>query len=229
MFTAFLLALREAFEASLVVGIILVELARTDRRNLNKYVHTGIGVGAAVCILLGVPLFLTVGSFRNNSILEGIIMLFAALFIVYIPFWLHRNTDKEQISKKLGQNIGTLSLFLLAFFSVFREGMELVVFILAEARKSAYDVSLGVILGIAIAVLLTIVLFKTSLKLNISAVFTVLGLILIYWGGSLFSEGWAHLFEIPSTLVMALQIIFILGALVLLYQRNIRQKLKKAA
>jgi len=50
LLSAFLIALREGVEAALVVGIILVYLARTGRSQLVRYVWTGVGLAAALSL-----------------------------------------------------------------------------------------------------------------------------------------------------------------------------------
>ncbi len=50
MLSAFLIALREGVEASLVVGIILVYLARTGRSQLARFVWYGVAAAAALSL-----------------------------------------------------------------------------------------------------------------------------------------------------------------------------------
>ena len=56
MFSAFLIALREGVEASLVVGIILVYLSRTGRQQLAKFVWYGVAAAAALSLAVAVAL-----------------------------------------------------------------------------------------------------------------------------------------------------------------------------
>ena len=56
MLSAFLIALREGVEASLVVGIILVYLARTSRTHLVRFVWYGVAAAAALSLAVAVAL-----------------------------------------------------------------------------------------------------------------------------------------------------------------------------
>ena len=56
MLPAFLIALREGVEASLVVGIILVYLSRTGRSHLARFVWFGVAAAAALSLAVAIAL-----------------------------------------------------------------------------------------------------------------------------------------------------------------------------
>jgi len=73
--SAFLIALREGVEASLIVGIILVYLARTNRTHLVRFVWAG--VAAAVALSLAVAVALERFNISEDGF-EGLLLLVAA-------------------------------------------------------------------------------------------------------------------------------------------------------
>ncbi len=50
---AFVITLREGFEAALVVGIVLACLAKAQQMSLQKWVYGGIGAGLGASVLVG--------------------------------------------------------------------------------------------------------------------------------------------------------------------------------
>src|SRR5258707_10938574 len=86
--SAFLLALREGVEASLVVGIILVYLSRTGRGQLARFAWYG--VAAAAALSLGVAVALE--RFRiSEDGFEGLLLLVASLVVVQKIVWSNRD------------------------------------------------------------------------------------------------------------------------------------------
>ena len=100
MLSAFLLALREGVEASLVVGIILVYLSRTGRGRLVRFVWYG--VAAAAALSLGVAVALQ--RFRiSEDGFEGLMLLIASLFVITMILWMNRVARhlKKEIEQKV--------------------------------------------------------------------------------------------------------------------------------
>src|SRR5439155_26778908 len=87
LLSAFLIALREGVEAALVVGIILVYLARTGRSQLARYVWSGVALAAALCLAVSLAL----DHWRiNGGGFEGLLLLVAAVFVMSMIVWLKR-------------------------------------------------------------------------------------------------------------------------------------------
>ena len=130
MLSAFLIALREGVEASLVVGIILVYLSRTGRAHLARFAWYG--VAAAVALSLGIAIALERFQISEDGF-EGVMLLVAAAFVVTMIVWMNRvarHLKKEIESKveayaaKAGDAAGW-GIFLFVFLMVVREGAEL--------------------------------------------------------------------------------------------------------
>ena len=87
MLAALLIALREGVEAALVVGIILVYLARTGRSQLTRFVWCG--VAAAAALSLGVAILLERWQISEDGY-EGVMYLVAAVFVITMIRWMNR-------------------------------------------------------------------------------------------------------------------------------------------
>lgn len=192
-----ILSLRESLEAVLIVGIILSTLTQQHKEKLKPYVYGGSLAGLLISLIGGIVLFNSAQSLEEETleIVEGIMMLLASGLIAYFVVWLsQQSTDySSSIAKNVSKASTGFGLALLAFFAILREGLELVVFTLANLNSQATDVALGTILGVVIAVIIAIIIFKFSIKLNLNWIFKILGLVLIAIGANLLAEGLVEL------------------------------------
>ena len=185
MLSAFLIALREGVEAALVVGIILVYLARTGRSQLARYVWGG--VAAAVALSLAVAIALERFNISEDGF-EGLLLLVAALFVVSMVVWMNRIARhlKKEIEDKIesyAARVGTAAgwgIGLFVFLMVLREGAELALILRAvELSTEGLQTWIGTLAGIAVAIMVGLFFFKGTLKVPLHRFFAVTSAILI--------------------------------------------------
>ena len=185
MLSAFLIALREGVEAALVVGIILVYLARTGRSHLARYVWGG--VVAATALSLGIAIALERFSVNEDGF-EGLLLLVASFFVVTVIIWMNRIARhlRTEIEGKL-EDYATRSgaaagwgIALFVFLMVVREGVELALILRAvELSTEGLQTWIGTSAGIAAAVAVGVLFFKGTLKIPLHRFFKVTSAILI--------------------------------------------------
>src|ERR1044072_2844224 len=97
--------LREGFEASLIVGIILAFLNRTGRREAFVPVWIGEGFALLLSTLSAAIIFLLVAELVGTSemIFEGTAMLIAAGLLTWMIFWMR--SQARFIKKELEEQI----------------------------------------------------------------------------------------------------------------------------
>ena len=208
MLSAFLIALREGVEASLIVGIILVYLSRTNRKHLARYVWGG--VAAAVALSLAVAIALDRFNISEDGF-EGLLLLVAAFFVVTMILWMNkvaRHLKKEIEAKveayatRAGSAAGW-GLGLFVFLMVVREGAELALILRAvELSTEGLQTWIGTIAGIGAAVAVGLFFFKGTLKVPLHRFFAVTSAILILVAVQLAVTGMHELSEarwIPSS------------------------------
>ncbi len=185
MLSAFLIALREGVEASLVVGIILVYLSRTGRAHLTRFAWYG--VAAAVALSLGVAIALERWQISEDGF-EGVLLLVAAAFVITMIVWMNRVARhlKKEIEQKVeeyavraGKAAGW-GIFLFVFLMVVREGAELALILRAvELSTEGLQTWIGTIVGIAAAVAVGVFFFKGTLRIPLQRFFAATSVILM--------------------------------------------------
>jgi high-affinity iron transporter len=193
VFSSFLIGLREGLEAALIVAILVAYLVRTG--NDRALSRLWIGVGAAVGLSIALGLALTfVGEELGEQAAEafaGVTSLLAVGLITWMIFWMatHARHIKAHLHGELDRAIETsaVAVTMVAFFAVVREGLETAIFLWAGIRASGDGTSavIGALLGLAVAVGLGVLMYRGAVRLNISALFTWTGALLILVAGGI--------------------------------------------
>ena len=211
MLASFLLSLREGLEAALIIGIVLGVLLRLKRTDLNGVVWRGVGLAALLSLIAAIALNLLGMEFegKGEEIFEGVAMLLAAGVLTWMILWMknHSGTLKNEIEAQTNQaalGTGQKALFALAFLAVFREGIELALFLLAaRLTSSPLQTISGALLGLLIAGILGWILFTSTRKLNLRNFFSTTNILLIIFAAGLVGLG-VHEFNeagvIPSVI-----------------------------
>jgi len=232
MFSNLVLAFRESLEAVLIVGIILATLTRQNKQSLKPYVIAGALSGILISILAGAVLFLSAQGLEEETmeLFEGGMMLVASGLIAYFVIWMaHQNQNiSASITSSVSKTSTGLGLAGLAFLGVFREGLELVIFTMANLSTQATDIALGTLSGILLAIIAGFLIFKSTVKLNLGWIFKGLGLVLIYIGAELLEEGLIKLIPSVSAFEDLLFFGYIIVALVIFFKTNLFKVFRKA-
>ncbi len=197
MFASFLLSLREGLEAALIIGIVLGVLVKLKRTDLNAVVWQGVGLAALLSLLAAIALNLLGMEFesKGEEIFEGTAMLLAAGVLTWMILWMqnHGSTLKSEIEAQTNQAAlgnGRKALFALAFLAVFREGIELALFLLAaRLTSSPLQTVFGALLGLISAGILGWILFTSTMRLNLRHFFGATNILLIIFAAGLVGLG----------------------------------------
>ncbi|TLS42856.1 FTR1 family protein [Streptomyces montanus] len=204
MFGNYLIGLREGLEASLVVCILIAYLVKTERRDALKPIWIGIGV--AVALALGFGCALEFGSqeltFEAQEALGGSLSIVAVGLVTWMVFWMRRTARhlKAELHGKLDAalQMGTGALVATAFLAVGREGLETALFVWASVRASSDGTQgplIGVLLGIATAVVLGYLFYRGAVRINLAKFFTWTGGMLVIVAAGVLAYGFHDLQE----------------------------------
>jgi high-affinity iron transporter len=192
-----LVMLREGFEASLIVGIVLAFLNRAGRREAFWPVWLGTLAALAISVAAGAVLFAVGAELegRSESLFEGLGMLAAAALLTWMIFWMRRQarTIRRELEHQVEHALATgsaLALALVAFVAVLREGVETALFLFGSvegANKLVASTSAAV--GLALAILLGYLFYRGSSRLDLRRFFSVTSVVLLLFAGWLVVRG----------------------------------------
>jgi high-affinity iron transporter len=197
MLSTFLIALREGLEAALIVGILVAYVVKTERRFLLAPIWSGVGLALAASLALGGFLTFTSAelSERGEQFFAGTTSFLAVGLVTWMVFWMKRaaKTLRDELHGRVDNALSTgpLALAAAAFFAVAREGLETSLFVYTNFRtvSATSAASIGLILGLTLAVVLGYLIYNRSIRLNLSKFFTVTGVFLIIVAAGVLSYG----------------------------------------
>jgi high-affinity iron transporter len=201
---AFVIVLREAFEASLVLGIVFAFLDKSGQRERHgRAIWLGTASAVLLSILAGAVLFATAGELEGTAeaLYEGIAMLIAACVVTWMVFWMRKQarTIGGALRSQVGHAVasgGGVALAAVAFVAVAREGLETSLFLFVSVGDDGVvPTVVGGALGLAVAVALGVGLYRGSLKLDLRRFFLVTGLLVIAFAAYLLMGAFHELGE----------------------------------
>lgn len=205
-----LILLREGLEALLILVALISALNAARQSQGKKWVYGGVVTGLFASLLGAFLLYKLFPNMAGQSreLIEGAVGVVAVVMMIGVGAWLHSKSSVKAwnrfINTQLKQAVGTgsfVSLFLLSFLAVFREGAETVLFYVGILPAIAMgDFVLGIVLAVLVLALMAWVFLKTSVRLPIAHLFKVLTAIIYAIG-----------FKILGVSILALQLTQVLA------------------
>lgn len=196
--SALVIAMREGIEMALVVGVLLAYLTQVGARGAHRWVW--LGVASAVLVSLGALGLLNAldAEFEGQSeqLFEGTTMVLAAIFLTWMIFWMLRNSRhlkgelQRSVQGVLDSGGMAWGIFLLAFFAVVREGVELALLLFAAPGEGKL---LGSVIGLAVAVGVGVLIYAFGRRIDLRTFFRVTTIILVLFAAGLVAHA-AHEF-----------------------------------
>ena len=181
-FASFAIIFREGLESVLILGAILTYLEASRNTRLKPYVYYGIAAGvAATGVTWVVASYVIEISGANRELIEAIAALSATAVLFYVSFWILNKIEHKKwmefVKAKVWQatTTGSAMVFvMLAFFTIYREGFETVLFYQAMFGFAKYletFVGLGFVLGMASLLAIYFVMRRLGRRLPLRALF----------------------------------------------------------
>ena len=200
---AFLVMLREGVEAAIIVAILLAYLNRIGRRSDSRWIWGGTIAAILVSLAAGIVLWNTVGGLEGEAeeLVEGVIAVIAVGLLTWMIFWMGHQAQnlKGHIQAQVDTAVaagGAAALATIAFVAVVREGIESSLFLIATTvgSESSTVQIIGGILGLATAVVIGILFYAGSSRIDLRAFFRLTGVLIILFAAGLVSKA-VHEFQ----------------------------------
>lgn len=185
---AFIVTLREGFEATLILGLIFAYLSKTGQSaNYGRPVWLGTLGALIASVAIGGVLFLAVGELEGTSekVFEGTATVMAASVLTWMVFWMRRQsrTIGGHLRSQVGDAIATgnvLALTGVAFVAVAREGIETALFLFAATKESgALATVIGGSAGVIVAIGLGVLFYRGAITIDLKKFFAITGMLVI--------------------------------------------------
>jgi high-affinity iron transporter len=197
------IVLREGGEALLIILSLLTLLSKSGHPQQRRWIWLGAIIGLGAALVTAVLLQLLLQQLPlDPEILEGTTALLAAVLLVYVSYWLHQQASlgswKEYIHHQVTAALDSnriLSIALIAFLAVYREGAETLLFFLGIAPAiQTQTLLLGAGLGIGLLILVAVILLQVGGRLPLRPFFRVTSLLIYGLGFKLLGNG-VHAFQ----------------------------------
>jgi len=191
-----IIVFREVLEASLIVGILFTYLNKTGQQTAIIRLWQGVIVALAASLFGSLLFQKLAGGFQGQAekLFEGFVMIIAAFVLGTMIIWMAKNRNiadelEEKASNALeSKNLG-YGIFALAFISVFREGIETILFLYGIMMKQG---GLSIMLSLSggfLGIGLGYMIFVQGRKVPLKTFFNVSSILLIFVAAGMFAYG----------------------------------------
>ncbi|MBA1273171.1 FTR1 family protein [Stutzerimonas azotifigens] len=185
--SALLILLREGVEAILVLAAILAFLRNTGQQAALRSVHIGWGLAVLAGIATwAAAAYLIDVSGAQRELMEGVTALFASAVLLWVGVWMHDRRHvaawQSTLQAQLEGGRGRFGFAMLAFFAVYRELFEVILFyetlwLQAGPAGHAWVIG-GAVAALVLLVGLAWVILRGAQKLPLSTFFSANAILL---------------------------------------------------
>lgn len=199
MGATFVVTLREAFEAALLLGIVYSYLDKIGARASFRFVTTGAALGLLTSVLAGVAVGLLSGPLLDlgPDVIATTVIFVAVALLTWHGWWMrqHARAIRGHVQRRIDDAHASQRLWivgLIAFTGVFREGAETVLFLwglMSQVHVSGVSGTVGGVLGVAVATALGWAIFAGGRRVSLPRFFAITSVLLLLIAAGLFSTG----------------------------------------
>jgi high-affinity iron transporter len=182
--TSFSIIFREGLESALIIGAILTYLQASRNNRFKKHVYYGILIAiAATAATWFVAQYIIEISGANRELIEAVAGLSAVAVLFWVSFWVLNKIETKKwiefVKAKVWKatTTGSVIVFVaLAFFTVYREGFETVLFyqaMLSFAKYMELYVIAGMVVGLAVIIGVAILINRLGRRLPLRVLFAL--------------------------------------------------------
>jgi high-affinity iron transporter len=179
-----LIVLREGLEAVLLLAVLFAYLESTKNGRYKRHLLYGVGLAALTTLVsvFAIDALFSVLPF-GREVLEAVTALLAVAVLLYVSFWLIARLEQRRWLEFLKARVwsavsagSAVSLVLIGFTSVYREGFESVLFFQALTSFGTglgWYIAAGVLAGAAVLVAIATAVLRYGRRLPVRTFLTV--------------------------------------------------------
>ena len=191
-----IIVFREVLEATLIVGILYTYLDKIGQNDALTRLWQGVMVALAASLIGSLLFQKFAGGFDGDAskIFEGIVMIVAAGILGSMIIWMAKNSNiagelEEKAADAIKNDDLGYGIFALAFISVFREGIETILFLYAVTmQKDGLSVPLSFV-GAGLGIGVGYMIFIQGKKVPLKTFFNVSSFVLIFVAAGMLTYG----------------------------------------
>lgn len=222
MIPAYLITLREAIEASLIVATFAGILTKLGKKNGLNALFGGALLATFVSVIVVITASIIgiqiqrVYSGSIEAVTEGVLYIFSAIFVTYAVFFLHKHFagNRVRLIRQMQEALSVderRGLFLLAFSLVLREGIEIALFLSTTfLSDSPVAIITGCMFGLATGIVLSMLMIVATIRIPVYTALRTTTFLIILFAAGLLSQGIHELTEagvIPATTEFTLSVL----------------------
>jgi high-affinity iron transporter len=199
----FVIGLREGVEAALIVGIIATFLRQQGRLDALRWMWIGVALAVALCVAVAAVLEVVDELLpqRQQEAFEAIVGVVAVAAVSYMIVFMRRHArglggDLRSSAAGALAAGSAVSLVVMAFLAVMREGLETAMFLLAAFQASLgvspLSAGIGAVSGLLVAVVIGWGIYRGGMRINLRRFFRITSVLLVIIAAGLLSSAVHH-------------------------------------
>jgi len=192
-----IIALREVFEASILVSIVTATLRRLGKSNLLRYVYLSVVLSVIVGLLAGGLLWTIYGYFPSKELVEAVFAIVAAILITTVIYWMARvgPTIAQHVEERVAIISSAKGVMYFTLIIVSREVIETILLSAPFLVRNPLLSATGIVLGAVIAVLIAYTFYIASTRISLRRFFLYTSIVLVLIASGLVGYGVHELLE----------------------------------
>ena len=191
-----IIVFREVLEATLIVGILYTYLNKIGQDDAIIRLWQGVLVALAASLVGSLLFQRFAGGFdgQASKLFEGVVMILAAAILGSMIIWMAKNSNiagelQDKAAEALKNDDLGYGIFALAFISVFREGIETILFLYGVTMQTGgLSVPLSFV-GAGLGIGVGYMIFIQGRKVPLKTFFNVSSFILIFVAAGMLTYG----------------------------------------
>ncbi len=184
MIPQFVISFREALEVVLIVAVLTGALYKLGMSQNNKHIFMGVGIAVITSLLLGIGVYTLYELTAYKAMFEIAGSYLAVVVLTYVVYHMGRSakTLVTELREKVAMNLyKPTALLVIGFVVTFREGVEMVLFMIPFlGQYTPMENIIGLLGGILLAIFLAALIYILEIRLPLKKMFVVTSIMIIF-------------------------------------------------